>query len=323
MGFGLFSWLNLLVAASCLVNLSGADDIKGKVRLTIINELNTDVSVYFEGETERFLQGIVTSKGGEMRVDTDPGHLFTYDFEGERHFFEAAREVTGENSEKENPETEDPKTEDSIFEVVILNAGKDEVDVFCTTTIRGGEINSVPLRFILRPSWAPRAVSRFMQLVRRGYYDGVAINRVVPGFLTQFGIGKNVMQRHEYSEFNIKDDKDKGIKFQPGMMSFAGRDVDSRTTEVFIVMPDTSQAQLDYFGVNSWETPFGYVTGTLHDTALNFFAPTGDLPPLGDGPDPHKIYLNDGYEYLAAEFPGLDYINYCFLPWEREKTEEL
>lgn len=39
----------------------------------------------------------------------------------------------------------------------------------------------------LDPSLAPVAVTRFIELARAGYYDGVVVHRVVAGFVTQFG----------------------------------------------------------------------------------------------------------------------------------------
>ena len=93
--------------------------------------------------------------------------------------------------------------------------------------------------------------------------------------LTQFGIARDVELRRKFEREAFPDDRDEKRKFRPGYMSFAGNGVDSRTTEVFIVMPGkgpsmriscgsdaelfnelfnqgTPQHQLNYFGQNSW-----------------------------------------------------------------------
>ena len=112
----------------------------------------------------------------------------------------------------------------------------------------------------------------------------------------------------------IQDDnnnKKKKYKFQPGYMSYAGSGKDSRSTEVFIVMPGTLQRQLDYFGTNSWETPFGYVEMDDVNNVVAKWHSYGDIPPYGNGPDPQRIYQKDGYEYLKQEFPQMSYIQTC------------
>jgi cyclophilin family peptidyl-prolyl cis-trans isomerase len=37
------------------------------------------------------------------------------------------------------------------------------------------------------PSWTPVAAARLVDLARAGFYDGMAVHRVVPGFVVQFG----------------------------------------------------------------------------------------------------------------------------------------
>jgi cyclophilin family peptidyl-prolyl cis-trans isomerase len=44
-----------------------------------------------------------------------------------------------------------------------------------------------PLRLLLDGSRAPAAVGRIVELARSGYYDGLAVHRVVEGFVVQFG----------------------------------------------------------------------------------------------------------------------------------------
>jgi cyclophilin family peptidyl-prolyl cis-trans isomerase len=44
-----------------------------------------------------------------------------------------------------------------------------------------------PLSLALSPALAPVVVTRIVELARSGYYNGMVVHRVVPGFVTQFG----------------------------------------------------------------------------------------------------------------------------------------
>lgn len=49
------------------------------------------------------------------------------------------------------------------------------------------ELKTGTVTIQMRPDLAPLHVARIKQLVRRGFYDGLAFHRVVPGFLAQTG----------------------------------------------------------------------------------------------------------------------------------------
>jgi len=49
------------------------------------------------------------------------------------------------------------------------------------------ETDAGPLRIELDPTFAPVAVARVIGLAQSGFYDGIQVHRVVPGFVAQFG----------------------------------------------------------------------------------------------------------------------------------------
>ncbi len=300
--------------------LVGAAAAADEMQVIFRNELREDVLVFWEGADRRIPQGDpIPALGGELKVTTFPEHKFTYDFGGQRHWVEIR---AGRNLE-------------------VFLASQTEILVRCTTTASGfrGELfypstlvslihicvcsyiilhfypqleTGQPLNIRVIPWWSPRGACRFLELVRDHYYDGCALNRVVPNFLTQFGIAADTEKRRHWRDRPIADDpKRKEVRFLPGMLSHAGSGPDSRYAEVFVVMPNTPEHQLEHFGSNSWETPFGIVQQPLDETPISRWHVTGDIQPFGDGTDPQRIHQDDGYEYLMKNFPELDYIEIC------------
>jgi len=273
-------------------------------KVTFVNELpgGTPIELYWENhETgDRKLEGTLYPRGGFLRVDTYEGHEFSYDIEGERHYIQPQ-------------------------DFVILCGHKEDIRVRCDVTTDSRQ-SSDTLNILVNPYWSPRGASRFLELVRDGYYDGVAFNRVVPNFLTQFGIAVDPAIRNNWGERTIFDDLSRpDIPFQPGYLSYAGSGPDSRTTEIFIVMPGVDDEQLDYFGENSWETPFGMLEGNLEESALTkIYSGYGDMHTWGKGPESNRIYDEDGYtSYLPNSFPLLDYIQRYYVVEEVDIEEEL
>jgi len=59
--------------------------------------------------------------------------------------------------------------------------------ISATPSLLSFETDAGPLTLQLDPSFAPLAVARVLGLAQSGFYDGVAVHRVVPGFVAQFG----------------------------------------------------------------------------------------------------------------------------------------
>jgi len=255
-------------------------------KLDFVNFAEDTVEMFWIDDEEHLVAQMEPYE--HMEVDTEEGHSFYYILKGNRYEVEV--------------------TEDTEVHVM----GTDTVKVVCSTSTGDMHIS-------VKPHWSPFGAARFLQLIEMGYYNGCALNRVVKGFLTQFGISSDFDLRTEYRESTIRDDEDFGIEFHPGFMSFAGSGENSRTAEVFVVMPDTPLEQLAYFGdENPWETPFGFVEPESLETVGTWYE-YGDMPPWGKGPDPQKIYESDGYEYLKEEFPEMSYIDKCnIVAWINE-----
>lgn len=300
--------------AVVVVIAEGGEDVKVKPKdvpmtLTFVNEMpNTPIEVFWENHVagERKAEGTIPPRGGHIDVNTYVGHEFSYDLDGKRHYVSTQRaNALGQ-------------------QYTILTGDKDAILVRCELQGTVGDdtdLYSPHLEINVKPYWAPRGASRFLELVRNKYYDGVAFNRVVPKFLTQFGIAKDYETRTEWESRPILDDF-REMRFEPGYIAFAGNGPDSRTTEIFIVMPGTEKEQLEYFGTNSWEAPFAVISNPEKSVLRNFYSGYGDMPPWGQGPDSEKIYDVDGYEYLAKNFPKLDYIERCYIV-EEELADEI
>lgn len=171
------------------------------------------------------------------------------------------------------------------------------VNIKCTTT--KGDFS-----LVINPSWAPIGAARFLEMVDTGFFDRIALYRVVPGFLAQFGVPFTTAKTWP----EIKDDPNIGVQyplFKRGMIAFAGYAPNTRTTEAFIGYQDTAN-----LGRSAWGNPFGIVTSGM-DVIDKFYSGYGDLTQFGGtAPDPIRLG-REGGGFLAKEYPNLDYITSC------------
>lgn len=146
--------------------------------------------------------------------------------------------------------------------------------------------------------WAPLGADRFYNLVRVGYFDGVAFFRVVDGFMAQLGIHGDPRVNAVWRNQRIKDDPVKQSN-QRGFVSFATSGVDSRVNQFFINYVDNSR--LDPMGF----APFGKVRDMKTVDAL--YSGYGEAAPAGRGPSQQMMQMG-GNVYLKQRFPELDYV---------------
>ena len=116
------------------------------------------------------------------------------------------------------------------------------------------------IRLRLDADAAPVTVTNFVKLVRGGFYDGLTIHRVVPGFVIQGGApdrdgtgGSDETIKGEFAANGVTND----LAHVRGAISMArlGSDYNSATSQFFIVQDDSARASLD-----GKYACFGYVT---------------------------------------------------------------
>lgn len=94
----------------------------------------------------------------------------------------------------------------------------------------------------LYPEIAPNTVRNFIDLINRGYYDGVIFHRVIPGFMIQGGCpegtgmgGPGYSIKGEFTKNKFKND----LKHTEGVLSMArSQNKDSAGSQFFIMTKD-------------------------------------------------------------------------------------
>lgn len=156
-----------------------------------------------------------------------------------------------------------------------------------------------PFVIEVQRAWAPHGADRFYNLVKNGFYDNARFFRVISGFMVQFGINGEPAISAQWREANIPDDPVKQSNTR-GMISFATRGANTRTTQVFINFGNN--ARLDASGF----APFGKVVSGMNVVdGLN--AEYGEGAPGGNGPDQGRLQ-REGNAYLAKGFPRMDFV---------------
>jgi cyclophilin family peptidyl-prolyl cis-trans isomerase len=187
--------------------------------------------------------------------------------------------------------------------------------VKCHTTAANGTA------FILeiKREWAPLGAERFLQLVESGYFTNVPFFRVVPGFLTQFGIppASDIRKRWRLAG-SIEDDPPQNRPILRGYLSFAGGGPNTRDSQLFIALADST-----WLGKSPWEVPLGRVIEGMDEVVDSLYSGYGEISPFNkEGVVQGKIWADD--EYLRREFPKLDYFTGCVVieaSIKREKKE--
>ncbi|EJK50800.1 hypothetical protein THAOC_30098 [Thalassiosira oceanica] len=152
---------------------------------------------------------------------------------------------------------------------------------------------------LTRPDWAPIGAERVETLVSDGFFEEVRAFRVLPGFISQFGINGDPEVQAKWRS-NYLEDEPVAVSNSRGTISFASAGPGTRTTQLFINMNDRNSF-LDKRGFS----PIGQVVEGM-DVVERFYSGYDDDP--GGGPIQWKI-RSEGNEYLQLSYPKLSYFS--------------
>ena len=115
-----------------------------------------------------------------------------------------------------------------------------------TITMENGGV----IKAELYPEVAPNTVNNFVDLVNRGFYDGLIFHRVIPGFMIQGGCpegtgtgGPGYSIKGEFTSNGFKND----LKHSKGVLSMArGMHPDSAGSQFFIMVADAPHLDGQY-----------------------------------------------------------------------------
>ena len=122
-----------------------------------------------------------------------------------------------------------------------------------TITMDNGDV----IKAELYPEIAPTSVNNFVNLVQKGFYDGLIFHRVIAGFMIQGGDpnangtgGSDKTIKGEFKDNGVKNN----IKHKRGVISMArSSDYDSASSQFFIMQEDNDSLDGQY-------AAFGHVT---------------------------------------------------------------
>jgi len=149
-------------------------------------------------------------------------------------------------------------------------------------------------------AWAPKGADRFYNLVKNRFFDNASFFRVIPGFMTQFGMSAYPPVSAAWANTDLQDDPVTQSNTR-GRISFATKGPNSRTTQVFINTADN--ARLDGMGFS----PFGEVDALGLAVVEALYSGYGEGAPQGMGPS-QGLIESQGKTYLDKSFPKLDRI---------------
>ena len=149
--------------------------------------------------------------------------------------------------------------------------------------------------------WSPKGVDRLYQLIKNEFYTDVAIFRVVPNFVAQFGIHNDSIVNKGWNGVGVEDEP-VVISNTKGTVAFARSTKKTRTSQIFVNLKNNKRLdKLDYSGVKGFPVVAKVTSGM--ENVLKFYDKHGNK--LGMKQDSIGKF---GNKFLREKYPEIDYI---------------
>lgn len=157
---------------------------------------------------------------------------------------------------------------------------------------------------IAKKEWSPQGVDRLYQLIKSDFYTDIALFRVIPKFVVQFGIQNDSVLNTTWKKYKITDEP--VLQSNDSMaISFARDGVDSRTTQIFINLKNNHRLDtVNYNGVTGFPV-IAMITKGM-ENVHQFYSTNDNVPDQ----DSIQKYGND---FLKRKYPELDYIKRAYI----------
>jgi peptidyl-prolyl cis-trans isomerase A (cyclophilin A) len=192
----------------------------------------------------------------------------------------------------------------SIIEFTVANLNTNRQK--CTYIQSASRLECVPnhdestnkFRIVLHPEWSPIGVEHFKELTRAEFWNNVRIFRIVPGFVSQFGLSSDPSTQRQWSK-QIEDDEVVGSNVR-GTVTFATAGANTRSTQIFINTGNNEFLDKQGFSPIGEVLDAGDSYGGM-EVVDEFYSGYGEKPDQG-------LIRSDGIGYLDEQFPLLSFI---------------
>lgn len=154
--------------------------------------------------------------------------------------------------------------------------------------------------------WSPKGVDRLYQMITNDYYIDIAIFRVAPNFVAQFGIHNDTIINKAWQQRGIEDEP--VLRKNDSMtIAFARGGVKTRSNQLFINLKENYRLdKLTYSGVEGFPIIAKVIDG--QENILKFYDGYGES--LGRKQDSIAKF---GNAFLREKYPKVDYIKKAYI----------